>query len=166
MTNPILTSAQRNQALSDLKALKIRLQTYSFEHPKKHGLRFLIAMFVPALFIGAVGYSFMTQSVLAGSSVTLIMSAAYYGTLGVHGYLKPQWNDDQVSQSDLERIRDFSSVIKELISSSMENAGGILTYTQLEEVAYQADTLLQKDEMRAMVARQLQAERKPTNFSR
>ncbi|MGC0987095.1 hypothetical protein WKH15_21505 [Pantoea agglomerans] len=166
MSNPILTSAQRKQALSDLNALKIRLQTYSFENPKKHGVRFLMALLVPALFIGVTGYNFMTYSLVAGSSVTFIMSAAYYGTLAVNGYLKPQWKDDQISQSDLERVRDFSDVIKELITSSMENAGGKLTYTQLERIAEEADAFLKKDEMRAMVARQLQPARVPTDFSR
>lgn len=166
MSNPILTSAQRKQALSDLNALKIRLQTYSFAHPKKRGMRFLVALLVPALFIGPVGYRFMTYSLLAGSSVTFIMSAAFYGVLGVHGFFKPQWKDDHISQTDLERIRDFSAVIKELICSSMENAGGVLTYTQLDKVAEEADAFLKKDEMRALVARQLQLGNGSTDFSR
>lgn len=64
MSNPILISAQRKQALSDLRALKIRLQTYSFYHPKTRAVLYF-TVFVPTLFIGAVGYSFMKHSVLA-----------------------------------------------------------------------------------------------------
>lgn len=156
MSNLILTPSQRRQAQSDLKALKIRLENYLSANPKKHGFYHFAVIVPPALLIiGPTGYYLMKASLIVGVIYTLVFSLAYYGAMGLNGYLKPRWKDDQISPTDLERIREFSFFVKNLIVNSMEKAGGKLTYTQLERVAKEADALLKKDEIRAMVATQL-----------
>lgn len=166
MSNPVLSSIERQQARSDLSTLKIRLESYLSANPKEHDLRLLLLLVGPAVIIGAVGYSFMFFSLMIGSALTFLLAAAAYGYLGYQGYLKPRWKNDQISQADFNRCRDFSGFLKNLITESMEHAGGTLTYSQLEVIAKNADELLKKEEVRAIVARQLSSKAETNHFSR
>ncbi|EIX7312375.1 hypothetical protein MK605_005118, partial [Escherichia coli] len=128
-------------------------------HPKKHGWKTLLTLFLPGAMILLVGYPFMTDiSPLAGAAFTLIPSICVYGLyLGPAGYLAGNWKNDEITMSDLQKIREFAPFVKEIVSKAMEHNGGSLTYTVLEDLLKDAEEALKQDELRFNISKQLDA---------
>ncbi|EBM5962829.1 TPA: hypothetical protein ACIVGF_002854 [Salmonella enterica subsp. enterica serovar 16:l,v:-] len=156
MSKRILSTAEHNHALADVNAIRTMLQNYAASHPKKYGVEVALILGVPAVIICGLGYAVMTGiSLGAGVFVTSALSMISYGALGLAGFLKPHWREDEISLSDLNKIRSFSSPVKKIVSKNMEQADGALTYTQLETILTRAESLLQQDKIRLNISKQL-----------
>ncbi|EAT2029982.1 hypothetical protein [Citrobacter freundii] len=155
----ILTTAEHNQARANVLTLRSLIDSYASTHSKKHGWTTLLALFLPGAMILLVGYSFMTDiSPLVGAAFTLIASIFVYGLyLGPAGYLAGNWKNDEIAISDLQKIREFSPFVKEIVSKAMERNGGSLTYTVLEDLLKEAEVALKQDELRFNISKQLDA---------